>query len=332
MTAAAKATALQFQGIGLETTPGTAVASSFYIPTTKFDPLDNQAWLDDLGYRGSMAQEYGEIAGVVASQIQAGGDVFADSIGWGLVGVLGDVAVSGGSAPFTSVIALLNSGDGQPPSYTLWDFYGRTDSNPARKYAGCKWGSLNIQGTAEGLLQWDAVLNGFVSVVGTKPTASFTTQKPKATWAMAASIGGSSTAIVEQFAINMVRANAGPIFNVDGTSDPYEIFSGRLGVSGTATYIFETDAELNRFTGASKGSTSLLLNLTDGASSTLTQVQAQMTNVQYVSPTKIERSKEYIELSVTFKAIANSTDVGASAGLSPIQWTLQNAIASGTYK
>ena len=46
---------------------------------------------------------------------------------------------------------------------------------------------------------------------------------------------------------------------------------------------------------------------------------------------KIERGKDFIELNVTYKAIANTTDVGATSGYSPIKVTLKNAKASGTY-
>jgi hypothetical protein len=46
----------------------------------------------------------------------------------------------------------------------------------------------------------------------------------------------------------------------------------------------------------------------------------------------ISRGKDYVELPISFKAVANSTDVGASGGYSPIKVTLQNAITSGTYK
>lgn len=332
MTASAKPTARQFQGIGLETTPGTAVSATAFLPHTKFDPMDNQQWLDDLGARGSMAQEYDEVAGVVASQIQCGGDVYADGFGWYIAGLMGDVAVSGAGAPFTHVMGLLNSGDGQPPSYTLWDYYGRTDSNPARKYAGCKVGEVHLAASAEGLLQWTAVLNGFASAVGALPSQSFSSVTAEPTWEGTVTLGGSSTAILEQCSIDLVRAGAGPIFNIDGDANPYEIFSGKLGVSGAMTVIMETDAELNRYVGSSKGTTGLTLDWTHGTSSALVEVKAQMTKIQYTSPTKIERGKEYIEVSTTFKAIANSTDVGASAGLGPILWTLKNANASGTYK
>ena len=46
---------------------------------------------------------------------------------------------------------------------------------------------------------------------------------------------------------------------------------------------------------------------------------------------RIERGKDYVELSVNYRAQANTTDAGVTAGYSPIKVVLQNAKASGTY-
>lgn len=332
MVAAAKATALSFVGVALETVPGTAVAATNFIPVTKFDPMDHQIWLDDVGWRGAMATEYDQVAGVVHSEIGISGDVYGDSLGWLVAGILGDVTVTGASAPFSHTCSLLNSGDGQPPSYTFHDFYGRTDSNPARKYAGCKVGSLALKGAAEQLLTYDAQLYGFASAVEAKPTASFSTVQAEPSWDGTCTIGGSAKAYLEAFDLRLTRAGAGPVFNIDGTADPYNIWLGRLEVNGALTFILEDDTELNRYVGASKASTSLVLDFTHGAGAALVEEKFTMSQVQYVSPTKIERGKEYVEVTATFKAVANTTDVGASGGYSPIKALLKNALPSGTFK
>jgi hypothetical protein len=326
---AAKPVALGFIGVAKESTPGTAVAATNYIPMTKFDPYDNQRWLDDLGWRGSMATEYGEIQGVVATENDLGGDVFADSVGWLVAGILGDVTTTGASAPFTHAISLKNSGDGQPTSYTYTDFYGRTDSNPARQYPASKVLSFTLKGTADGLLTWEAKTNGFASAVAAKPTAAFTAVTASPAYECVASIGGSASAIVEDFEIDLVR-QGGPIFNVDGDKTPYEIFAGKIGVAGKLTTIMETDLELNRFVGATAGTTALDFNAQHGASSTLVQVLAHMSQAQY-TVAKIVRGKEYVTVEIDYKAVANTTDAGASGGLSPCKITLQNALAASTY-
>ena len=326
---AAKPVALGFLGVAKEATPGTPVASTNYIPVTKFDPFDNQRWLDDLGWRGSMATEYGEIQGVVNSECDLGGDVFADSFGWLVAGILGDITTTGGGAPFTHACALKNSGDGQPTSYTYTDYYGRTDSNPTRQYAGSKILSLTLKGSAEGLLTWEGKSNGFASAVAAKPTASFTAVTASPAYECVASIGGSASALVEDFEIDLVR-QGGPIFNVDGDKTPYEIFAGKLGVAGKLTTIMETDLELNRFVGATAGVTALDFNATHGAGAGAVQVLTHMTQAQY-TVAKLVRGKEYFTVEIDFKAVANTTDVGSSGGYSPCKITLQNALPSGTY-
>jgi hypothetical protein len=46
---------------------------------------------------------------------------------------------------------------------------------------------------------------------------------------------------------------------------------------------------------------------------------------------KVDRSNDYVEIDVNFKAVANTTDVGASAGFSPIKVTLKNAKSTTVY-
>jgi hypothetical protein len=72
------------------------------------------------------------------------------------------------------------------------------------------------------------------------------------------------------------------------------------------------------------------IDFTAGAGATLTQVKFQMTKCAF-TVAKVERGKDYIELNVNYKAMANTTDVGATAGFSPVKVVLQNAKTSGTY-
>jgi hypothetical protein len=41
---------------------------------------------------------------------------------------------------------------------------------------------------------------------------------------------------------------------------------------------------------------------------------------------------QHVSITVDINAIANTTDAGSTAGFSPIKWTLQNAVVSGTYQ
>jgi hypothetical protein len=55
-----------------------------------------------------------------------------------------------------------------------------------------------------------------------------------------------------------------------------------------------------------------------------------MSKIKYTLA-EIDRSKDYVTVSVTWEGLANSTDVGVSSGYSPLKVTLQNAVTSGVY-
>ena len=74
----------------------------------------------------------------------------------------------------------------------------------------------------------------------------------------------------------------------------------------------------------------LNISFTSGTGASAVQVAFNMTKAAF-TVAKIERGKDYIELSVTYKAIANTTDAGTSSGYSPVKVSLKNAKPSGTY-
>lgn len=92
------ATGLTYVGIAKESTKGTGVAPSFYLPVSTDNPFDNQPFLEDKAYRGSMNEFYNLLPGIEFSDYEIGGPVFADAIGWPLAGVYGDASVSTGRA------------------------------------------------------------------------------------------------------------------------------------------------------------------------------------------------------------------------------------------
>lgn len=90
------ATGLTYVGIGKETVKGTGVPATFFLPVTTDNPFDNQPFLDDKSWRGSMNELYNTIPNVEHSEYDLGGPVFADAVGWPLCGIYGDVTVSTG--------------------------------------------------------------------------------------------------------------------------------------------------------------------------------------------------------------------------------------------
>jgi hypothetical protein len=319
-----KATQLSFLGIAKETTPGTPVASTNYIPVTSITPKDNLTLLDDKGYRGSLVEVYDQVAGVLSGSLDFDGDVFPDTVGFLLAGILGDVTTTGASAPFTHTFAVLNTGGGQPTSYTLNDNYVAGN----RQYPGAKFSELGFKLSGDGLVTYSAKTTTFGSATAVAPTSSFTSVQPLAGWKGVAQIGGvTQTGFLD--AEVTIKRSVTVINPVDGSQAPASLWSGPVTVDGKATLIMEDDTQLTNYLGNSK--VAIDLNFTAGAGATAVQLQLHMTKCS-ISAADITRGKDYIEVPITWSALANATDVGTSGGYSPIKVTVQNAITSGTYK
>jgi hypothetical protein len=318
-----------YLGIAKEATRGTAVAPTDFIPVMKdsLKPVDIVDPLYDTGLRGSNALNYNYIPGRTRSTVDFGGAVFADTVGYGIAGLLGSVATTGASAPFTHTISLLNSltsgGDVQPISYTLTDFY----AVDVRSYPGCQFSDFSLKFNADGMLEYDAKSTGWQSETVSDPTPTFSTLLPTPVWRGTVSIGGSTVATAMTGNIDMKRP-ATPIYGISNTQDPYQVFLGPLEVTGKITFVMEDDSQLLNFLNNSQPA--LVFNWAYGAGASAVQIQATLTKGAYTTGV-IERGEDFVQVSVDFNAQANTTDDGASGGFSPIKWVIQNAKPSGTY-
>jgi hypothetical protein len=318
-----------YLGIAKEATRGTAVAPTDFIPVMKdsLKPVDIVDPLYDTGLRGSNALNYNYIPGRTRSTVDFGGAVFADTVGYGIAGLLGSVATTGASAPFTHTISLFNSlasgGDVQPISYTLTDFY----AVDVRSYPGCQFSDFSLKFNADGMLEYDAKSTGWASETVSDPTPTFSTILPTPVWRGTVSIGGSTVATAMTGNIDMKRP-ATPIYGISNTQDPYQVFLGPLETTGKITFVMEDDSQLLNFLNNSQPA--LVFNWAYGAGASAVQIQATLTKGAYTTGV-IERGEDFVQVSVDFNAQANTTDDGASGGFSPIKWVIQNAKPSGTY-
>lgn len=90
------APAKQYLVIGNETVQGTAVAGTFTQLIDQLKPSDKPKFLKDQAWRGSMGTDaFAQIAGVKHAEVDLGGPVFGDGIGYFLRNILGDVATTG---------------------------------------------------------------------------------------------------------------------------------------------------------------------------------------------------------------------------------------------
>jgi len=324
-----QASSRSYVGIAKEATKGTAVAATDFIPVAKdsLKPVDVIDALYDTGLRGSNVTNYAYLPGRTRSTFDFGGSAFADTMGYALAGIMGSVATTGASAPFTHTISLLNSttsaADAQPISYTLTDFYAVA----VRRYPGCQFSDFSLRFNADGLLEYDAKSTGWQSATIADPTPSFSTVLPTPVWRGTVSIGGGSVTTAMEGNIDMKRAVT-PIYGISNTQNPYQVFLGPLEVTGKIKFVMDADTELTRYLNNSQPI--LVLNWQQGASSTLTQIQATISKGAYTAA-MVERGDDFVTVSIDLNAQATTTDAGSSGGSAPIKWVLQNAKASGTY-
>lgn len=322
-------TARSYLGIAKEVTKGTPVAPTDFIPVlaSKLKPMDVIGELYDEGLRGSLVKEYNYIQGRSNSTYDFGGSVFADTFGYVLAGVLGDVTTTGSSAPYTHAISLKNAtavgADAQPISYTLTDFYAAN----VRAYPGIQFQSCSLKFTADGLLEYDAKGTGFLSSAATTPTPSFSSVLPTPVWQATVSVGGTTVSNTVDGNIDMTRTVT-PIWGLANTRNPYQVFLGALETKGKLKFVMENDTELTRY--LTNTQPAITITWAQGSGATATSISATMTKGAYTAAA-IQRDKDFVEIDIDLNAMGNTTDAGSSAGYSNIKWTLENAKPSGTY-
>lgn len=331
--------AKQFIGVAKETTQGTAVTPiTATIPVDKFEPEDKYTWLDDMSFRGSMTELVGEIQGVgIVEWSIPDSPCFFDTCPFFVNNILGDVTDSG-ATPFVHAFSLLNSGTGQPGSLTLVDWQGPPSaSNFARVYPGACVSELTLKGNAESsLVMWSAKgLAWPSSVASAAPTAATSADTPFGAWRTLLGLagpasGGTQVKTVREWEVTLTRALKAE-YTLQGTQNPYVIFRGALGVAGKLDVRVPAD-EANTMTYlVSNTQPQLQLVVDNGltlANNRNLQIDCQLAAYQTV---KIERDEEAVGYGVEFKAVANSTNAGASGGLSPTKITFKNNTAAATY-
>ena len=316
-----------YLGIAVETTKGTPVAPTDFIPVNKdsFKPVDIIGALYDSGLRGSMVENYNYTQGRRHVEADLGGVVFADTIGYWLTGIMGSCATTGASAPYAHEITLLNatSGDAQPAAYTLTDYYVAGN----RYYPGCQVHDFTLTFNADGQLEYTTKVTGFPSQTTNAVSPSFSTVVPTPVWTGSVSVGGAVIGYTTAGTVNVTR-KIDPIFGINTSQGPYEVFLGALDTTANLTFVMENDDQLINFL----NNTQPVLNFSwsQGSGANLTTVAFNIAKGAYTTAA-IDRSPDHVAITIDVSGIGNTTDAGSTGGYAPIQWYLQNAVPAGTY-
>lgn len=312
--------AQSFLGLGKETTRGTAVAATIFVPISPNPTLTpQQTWVKDDSLRGSPVDLYNDVPTTRHDEFDCKGFVFADTFPVLMLSALGGPDTITGTTTYTHTIPLLNTAStgSQPPSYTVVDVDQVVESTDAAKsMAGSLVSELEITGAATGALNWTAKWLGNPYTEVTTPTASFSTEVLIPAYNTTVTLAD-DTAPVEEFKITLNRKTE-PIFTL-GQQGPYVVFDGPIDVTGSATFVV-LSGDTTMVDGLTYEKQVCTFKSIDPISSHY--VEFQMSQVQFTNP-KIVRSKPYVEVSVDFSAEANTTD--AASGYSPLKFTALNA-------
>lgn len=220
----------------------------------------------------------------------------------------------------------------QAHSLSITDWTGLTSSVGARTYPGSMVADLSITLDPQKLLTFSTKMSTWGSAPSASTPSVVVSSNPVlAAWNCLVGIGGPASGgtlvgNVESMSLQLTRQLK--IYQALGTAQPYIIRQGKFGVTGKMTIMASSEGPLTDY--LQNNQRQLQLKLNSGSGATTQNIQFDMQQVFYkqVVPT---RSDEMVKLDVDFTAIANTTNVGASGGFSPIMVTLGNAVGVGTY-
>lgn len=302
-----KLTALTHLGIGKEATWGTAVAPTVWLPVKNPKPEDVTKFIDDKGFRGTMAELYAKYPGLQNATYGWDGDFYPDVCPHLFMMIFGQDTVTG-TTTYTHKFQLSNV---QPAGHTLSDFNGINE----RQFAGAMLEQLDLKFSVDGGLEYTTKANSKTSAIGTTTTPTYGTVNPLLGWQAALTIDGVSNADLIGFDLSIKR-KADIVTTAQDTQAPKTIILGPMGVSGKMTFAVEDDTELNYFLQNTQPATVITLTQSANVSLTLQMSKCAMSKAAY------SRSKDYVELDVNYEGIYNATDAG------PMLIQVVNAVAT----
>lgn len=326
---------LAFLGIAPETTVGTPVAPTFTIPYTKFEPIDKPVKIKDPSLRGSMATDYNLVAGVSDTDFTLDGPMYVDTFEFLLQNMLGDRTSTGAADPYTHTNSLLNTSPGQPKTHTLTHFTGIPASTGARVYASACLADLSLTWDAAAkLVNYAAKGKAWGSTVAAaQPTANPSAVPPLASWRATMGLGGPASGgtlvpYVASLTLDMKRKLEN-YYTLSNSSQPYVIQRGGLTVTGKMMIVATDETPVTKLLANTQEPFQVIIsNGITGAGQRQLQIDV---NVAAYTIAKINLGKTATEYDLEFTGLANSTNAGASGGLSPVKVTILNGTAATNY-
>lgn len=241
------------------------------------------------------------------------------------------------SAPFTHTFSLMNNAnavgtnvDCQPPTHTITYHNNLSGTFLARQYAYWVASGIDFKMNAEQLFTHDT--KG-MSIIGADAAGAVTNTQGSAvaipSWEFKVGVGGPASGgtlvnNVESADVSLAR-NVKAKFMMNGQQAPYIIARLGLTVTGKLSFMAQDETPLTSLLSNTQPILQLAMTQGSGAS--------QLGCVFNFNTAAYEKAPitapDVLVWDVDFRAIMNSTNAGATGGLSPCSIVLTNAI--GTY-
>lgn len=255
---------------------------------------------------------------------------FADAL---LVAHAGGATVRPITFPYTTAFAVLNAGTAQPKSHTFTDYQGPTSSAGVRAYPGGCLSEVQIKGTVESsTLDYTAKGMGWPSASAAAFTSAPSSVTGQAAWrttvGLAGTVGSAQIKTINDFSLTISR-ELEMIYTAQNLQVPYFIQRGKLTCSGMLNAVVNNETFLTYLNDNTQPQLQLIIS--NGlTSSNLLTLQVDILKAAFTD-SKIQRGKAAVEYQANFKAIANTTNTGWSAGFGPVTMSLINAITPNSY-
>ena len=306
---------LGWVGLGKETTLGTAVTPTIWVPATAIKPEDIPDYELDDSIAGNATKLRGLYLGYQDGQVSIDGRLYPEVIGPLLVAAGWADTVSGTTPTFTHTFKIPTSG-AQPASYTL-TINDNTTGN-SRQYPGAIIDTLTIVSDAKGNMKYTSTWKTWPSVTVTTPTPTWTTSVPLMGWEGAPSIGGTAVGRLISAQMAIKRSTETP-HTMNNTRLPYTTFAGPAEADWKVKAIMETESEWLHIINNDQPSLSVVFTSVYGTTPpvlTLTNTAAAWVKAPR------DYTQKYVQLDADITGFYNSTDQG------PVYATLLNSAAA----
>jgi len=228
---------------------------------------------------------------------------------------------------YAHVFSLLNgTGNAQPPTHTITD---RTfiPANQARWYPFTCMSEMTFTGNAEKLFTWAGKGMSYANQEpNSAPTSTFSNIPAEPSWNSTFGLGGTVSGAqiyqVGEWEFTLTRV-VEPFYTADGAQNPYILGRGKFSTTGKVTFAPTID-EVPLTEMLNNVQPQIQVIQTNGLTGTLAEsIQFDVQQCAF-DASVIEPGKALFGYNDSFQAIANTTNVGNSAGYGPIQITLKN--------